>query len=111
MDTTVDPGFQLKCCQCKNVNYDSWKLIGSSVDLPKQIMKVTLPYVMCEYCYRKCFNGAIHPKYVCGVAVLPSIEYPAQVEKVTPVLPTVKNSQPLPSVDVFYMNNSIIYRE
>ena len=100
MDLTVQPGFCLKCYQCKKSNYDSWKLIGVAVDQATQIVKLTLPYVMCEPCFRKRFCSQLNPKYVCGIAVFPSVDNSAQNDK----LGNHHVNNPLSSVDVLYLS-------
>lgn len=79
LDTSSCTNIQLHCCHCKN-NYDQWKLLGVAVDPPTTILKLTLPYFICEGCFRKRFNREMNPKYMCGVAVLPLVDSISQLD-------------------------------
>lgn len=79
LDTSSCTNIQLHCCHCKN-DYDQWKLLGVAVDPATTILKLTLPYFICEGCFRKRFHKEMNPKYMCGVAVLPLVDNISQLD-------------------------------
>ena len=73
---STNPDLKLCCCACSAQPYTQWKLIGVTCDSGSEVVKCTLPYVLCEGCYRKRFCDQKQTRYLCNIAVFPLMDPP-----------------------------------
>ncbi|KAK8810260.1 hypothetical protein WA538_002835, partial [Blastocystis sp. DL] len=83
LKTVVSNQYSLRCCICGATNYSTWRLVGSTPQPNSQFLKYILPFLFCEKCFRKRFCYQDPTPFLCGVAVLPPVDYsPDQFQEV-----------------------------
>lgn len=60
---------EISCTVCNTKNYRPWKCLGPPDDTESRVIKLMLPFLFCEKCYRKRFCQQGSDLCVCGVAV------------------------------------------